>query len=729
MARKQLLIKQSDSWLFGPRPTANQLVFPTMESFVFDLGDISKIPTVDIFDQFFTSPIEEAKKEGMDILRMISEPAFIWMAAKMLLDVTLTPLQAAIYSEIYNRPYPLLVASRGFAKSYGLGVILMLKAALTTPIIHGGPGMQAVVMGSGFRQSKIIFEYIERLWKQGHMLRSICGKGDGIHKEQDRFTIQINGNKLIFIPMGDGEKIRGLRATILVVDEINSTNTEILEKVAGGFTAVQSDPIGAVAYYKKAKYLRSIKDYDGLKELADTFTVRKNQIIYMGTAGHQFQPFYKYYNRYKLYIESQGNVDELKKHMPVEEIPDKFNYQDYSICQIPYSLIKDDAEGFMDEAAVARSKSLMDSATFDNEYEAVFTKDSAGFFKASVIHRNKEPYKVKEIGDQVGENYCLGHLFGIDVASEFDKFAVCVLGIYPNHAKVKCVWTTDRKSFEKRREMGKTKTSEYYSFCTRRVRELISCFPPLMSHPTGAYIGCDVGGGGVAIRESFKDLEKLRPGERPIYEITDSTEPKYSDTLEGDHCLYMVSFTKPEIFNDIYFGNSKLLEDGRIKFPEWDQVSIYEAAAADAERMEKFLESITEKDQELVLYDTLEDTYMEIYKTIDELCSIQATRTANNKITFKAKPVKNAEGRTVYMHKDRATALLIAMLLYKQYIQEIDPMDEMTIGGEIRKRKNRGGGMFENTSPAARRLNEQAYIIDAANRMLGHYGEGPGYNH
>jgi hypothetical protein len=277
----------------------------------------------------------------------------------------------------------------------------------------------------------------------------------------------------------------------------------------------------------------------------------------------------------------------------------------------------------------------MDEDTYLNEYEAIFTKDSAGFFKMSVVNRNTEKFRISKVGDQISENKCLGHLFGIDVASEFDNFAVCVLAIYPNHAKIKNVWTTNRKSFEERQRLKLTDTTEYYSFCTRKVRELIECYPPLMSHPTGAYLACDIGGGGVAIREAFHDIEKLRHGERPIYEITDPSDYKHSDGLEGDHCLMMVPFNSAEVRQDLYYGGRKMLEDGRIKFPYWDTIAMEEAFDADESQREKFINSNL-GDNELILYDTLEDTYMEIQKTIDELCSIKVTRTSTGVEQFKA---------------------------------------------------------------------------------------------
>ncbi len=205
-------LKKND-WYFGERPNPKQLIYPR-DHFLFDLGDISNIKPIDVFDEFYTRPME-ADQPGMDILRMISDPAFIWMATRILTGYTLTPLQAAVYQEIYSRPFSLLIGSRGFAKSWGIALIFLLKAALTAPESHGGPGFKAVIVGSGFRQSKIVFEYIEKIWKQSSVLRSICNTsrgGDGPYREQDRFTMRINGNTITAIPIGDGTKIRGLRA-------------------------------------------------------------------------------------------------------------------------------------------------------------------------------------------------------------------------------------------------------------------------------------------------------------------------------------------------------------------------------------------------------------------------------------------------------------------------------------------------------------------------------------
>jgi hypothetical protein len=247
-----------------------------------------------------------------------------------------------------------------------------------------------------------------------------------------------------------------------------------------------------------------------------------------------------------------------------------------------------------------------------------------------------------------------------------------------------------------------------------------------MSHPTGAYLACDIGGGGVAVRETFHDKEKLRVDERPIYEIIVPDDGyKYSDGLEGDHCLMMVSFSKPDVRQDLYYGGRKILEDGKIKFPYWDAIALEEAFDADTRQRERYLESLEKmdllKDNEIVLYDTLEDTYMEIQKTIDELCSIEVTRSASGVDQFKAKPKKNAEGKTVYMHKDRATALLLAIYLYKSYTKVVEPLDVMTVGGTPIQNKGKGGIIFAPTNAVALAINKRYNDLERINEII--YGK------
>jgi hypothetical protein len=106
------------------------------------------------------------------------------------------------------------------------------------------PGTKIVIVGSAFRQSKIIFEYMENMWNNSAILRSIfTGNNDGPRRDVDRCTIRLGDSWTIAVPLGTGEKIRGLRAHIIIADEFASISSEIYETVVSGFAAVSASPI------------------------------------------------------------------------------------------------------------------------------------------------------------------------------------------------------------------------------------------------------------------------------------------------------------------------------------------------------------------------------------------------------------------------------------------------------------------------------------------------------
>jgi hypothetical protein len=54
--------------------------------------------------------------------------------------------------------------------------------------------------------------------------------------------MKVNDSWAMAVPLGDGNKIRGLRAHTIIADEFNSIPTHIYETVVAGFAAVSSNP-------------------------------------------------------------------------------------------------------------------------------------------------------------------------------------------------------------------------------------------------------------------------------------------------------------------------------------------------------------------------------------------------------------------------------------------------------------------------------------------------------
>ena len=199
------------------------------------LGDLSKL---DLGPNIMTHRSkEDIENPDRHLMRIVRNTDYLGATCKLLFDIELHPIQVAILQEFWHRPFPMFIASRGFGKSFLMSLYCILKCTFS-------PGTKIVVVGAAFRQSKIIFEYMENIWRTSPILRSIfSGNEDGPRRDVDRCTIRLGDSWTIAVPMGDGSKIRGLRAHIIIADEFASISPDIYETVVAGFAAVSASPI------------------------------------------------------------------------------------------------------------------------------------------------------------------------------------------------------------------------------------------------------------------------------------------------------------------------------------------------------------------------------------------------------------------------------------------------------------------------------------------------------
>ena len=116
---------------------------------------------------------------------------------------------------------------------------------------------------------------------------------------------------------------------------------------------------------------------DEVAELLQLSMKRKqNKCIISGTAEYYFNHFYTEWVKQKSIIESRGDINKIREIFG-GEIPNAFDWRDYCIVRIPYSLLP---KGFMDDKVIARAKAQMTKALYLKEYEAVFVEDSDGLW-------------------------------------------------------------------------------------------------------------------------------------------------------------------------------------------------------------------------------------------------------------------------------------------------------------------------------------------------------------
>lgn len=525
----------------------------------------------------------------------------------------LAPFQAVILDQLWNKTFPIFLASRGAGKSWLLAVYCILRALMV-------PGSKIVIVSSSFRQSKIIFDYCKQIHDFSPIVQQAVTK---IYTPNDSCLMEINGgtSTILALPLGNGEKIRGIRSTDIIADEFASISEEIFQVVVRGFAAVSADPV------KQAKQIQ-IEDEliaKGVMKDSDRKRIRSNKIVYSGTASYQFNHYYKLYTIHKAIIESKfiGDARTINSSFSLDQdtkIEGHLDYRDYSIVQLPYTALP---RGFMDDKQINQAYATMPRALFQMEYECQFPTDSDGFFKRSSI--NAATPGLNDGGVAFGvEMY--GHdnfeyVMGVDPARKTDNFAISILKLIPGQGtkNVYC-WTMNNKSFVT---------------CVQKIRELMSRFKIVR-------IAMDAGGGGYAVEDLLQNKEVFSRGEQPVWRFDDEEHQRF----DGHHILEMVNFAASWLAEANY-GLAADIEHKRLLFP-------YSAKDTKSDDVEEDL-----------IWD-------EMAEQIKEMCMIvvKPTKTGVQHFDLPDLPSSSQMAIKIEQRKDRYSALLLAAHAARHYVEE-----------------------------------------------------------
>jgi hypothetical protein len=99
--------------------------------------------------------LELVYERGIELVKFYRENPCI--AVYELLGVDLAPIQRLVFEDMWFKNYVITVASRGFGKTYLLAVLATLSCMLY-------PGYRVGLIAPVFRQSKMIFGEIEKLY-------------------------------------------------------------------------------------------------------------------------------------------------------------------------------------------------------------------------------------------------------------------------------------------------------------------------------------------------------------------------------------------------------------------------------------------------------------------------------------------------------------------------------------------------------------------------------------
>jgi intein/homing endonuclease len=151
------------------------------------------------------------------LVYLMSRPEYFYFIIKVLFGMKSFPLQCLILKELYDHRFPILLGSRGLAKSTAIALYCLIRLIIT-------PGIKCVITGAGFRQAKIVFEMMERIWEMSPMLRN-CFKGgrNGPTHGTDAWSFRLGDSICWALPVGhDGQKVRGFRSNLLFCVDRNT---------------------------------------------------------------------------------------------------------------------------------------------------------------------------------------------------------------------------------------------------------------------------------------------------------------------------------------------------------------------------------------------------------------------------------------------------------------------------------------------------------------------------
>jgi len=454
------------------------------------------------------------------------------IAAYDLLGVDLAPIQRLVFKDMWFKNYVIAVCGRGAGKTYLLGLLATLSGLLY-------PGYRVGLIGPVFRQSKMIFSEVEKLYSKSSILRQACVKkptrGSDLCYLQFKSVGGNNGSYIEALPLGvDGGKVRGSRFYLIVIDELAQVPDKILDMVVRPMAATSLEPMENVRRIEKQTRLIEL----GLATKDDFEDSTVNKIV-MASSG-----YYKFNHMWRRMKDYWRQLDEAQRRG--EECQ-------YAVWQVPYQDLPD---GFLDLNNINEAKRVMSSVEFQMEYEAVMISDSEGFFKASLL--DNCTFNSGVVFEEVGKK---GYKYIVGVDPNQGGDASCGVSI------IKCSHPNELVNVYELK--GKT-TQELTMF----IQDIIKKFD--------CFIYMDRGGGGKAIMDL---LEEGYNDSKPVIDV-ENPDNRFK---EGKRILHMINFT-PTWISDANFATLSMLEDKNLKFPEPPVSSIADDEALAFERV-KILKS------------------------------------------------------------------------------------------------------------------------------------------
>lgn len=281
--------------------------------------------------------------------------ANLGFTTELISGVKLAPYQEIILKGMLNKNFSMNVWSRGAGKSFIASIYCFLQCIFE-------PNTKILIAGPTFRTSRFIFNYLEKIVdsKGAELLSQAFGAKS---KRNDQFEWQINGGSITAIPL-NGEKIRGFRANVLLLDEFFLLPEDLIKTVLMPFLVAPQN-------IKERLEIREIEDNlikEGLMKEEDRMVFENNsKMIALTSASYTFENLYKTYQDWtnNIYSPEMGEATYFVSQLSYEALPEEM---------IDKTIIEEAQNGGLS------------NSTFQREYCAQFTDGSDSYFSAKKMH-------------------------------------------------------------------------------------------------------------------------------------------------------------------------------------------------------------------------------------------------------------------------------------------------------------------------------------------------------
>lgn len=273
-----------------------------------------------------------------------------------LCGVRLYPFQQVIMKGLFEKSFNMLIMSRGLGKTWIAAVFCFLYCIFN-------PGTKIIIAGPTFRTARLLFAKLEEIVhsKQAKLLEK-CFNTKEPSKRNDVFEWKINGGFIMAIPLS-GERVRGLRCDVLLLDESNWLDEDTINRVLMPFLVSKKD----ITERQKLREKEDELIKQGLMTEEERTTIENDKkAIYLSSAGYTFEYLYK------LYLEWLDNIQNLK--------PEHENFGKYFIAQFAWNSVNSE---ILDPSIIEEANKMgTENSIFKMEYGAQFCDGSDSYFNA-----------------------------------------------------------------------------------------------------------------------------------------------------------------------------------------------------------------------------------------------------------------------------------------------------------------------------------------------------------